>query len=157
MSSPAPLPTWPSGTSRRPAASFASESGRWPMGVQPPASWRRRAEPVYKRALPAQPGALAGGGRASDSGNLYLRSGSLRTLLDNLLFVDRTMTLEEVRGQDTVPESTARWVLGCRELALSGSGLTGSSRIEVCRVGAVHCLAVRCRGAGPELLHSIRV
>lgn len=25
-----------------------------------------------------------------------------------MLFVDRTMTLEEVRGQDTVPESTAR-------------------------------------------------
>lgn len=128
------------------------------MGAQPPASWRRRAEPVYKRALPAVPGALAGGGRGSGSGVLFLRSGSLRTLLDNLLFVDRTMTLEEVRGQDTVPESTARWVLGCRELlGLSGSDLSGSSRIEVCRVGAMHCLAARCQGAGPELLHSIRV
>lgn len=125
------------------------------MGAQPPASWRRRAEPVYKRTLPAEPGALAGGGRGSALGILLALGFPLHSsLLDNLLFVDRTMTLEEVRGQDTVPESTARWVLGCREL--SGSDLSGSSRIEVCRVGAVHRLAARCRGAGPGLLYYIR-
>lgn len=63
------------------------------------------------------------------------------------------MTLEEVRGQDTVPESTARWVLGCRELGLWGSDLSGSFRREVCRAGAMLCLAARCRGTGPESLH----
>lgn len=63
------------------------------------------------------------------------------------------MTLEEVRGQDTVPESTARWVLGCRELGLSGSDLSGSFRREVCRAGAMQCLAARSRGTAPELLH----
>lgn len=65
--------------------------------------------PVYKRTRAAVPSALAGGGRAARTGFW----GSLPVFcslftLDNLLFVDRIMTLEEVRGQDTVPESTAR-------------------------------------------------
>lgn len=44
-----------------------------------------------------------------------------------------------------------RWVLGCRKLELSGSDLFGSSRMEVCGVGAMHCLTARCRGGGTTM------
>lgn len=37
-----------------------------------------------------------------------LASAPPSVLVDNLLLADRNMTLEELRGQDTVPESTAR-------------------------------------------------
>lgn len=83
------------------------------MGAQPPASWRRRAGWSIKGlARPGLAHSLVVGARLGLWGSLpalgFPRFPPHSSLLDNLLFVDRTMTLEEVRGQDAVPESTAR-------------------------------------------------
>lgn len=129
-------------------------AGQWERSL-PPAGGGARSRSIKGLSLPSLAHSLVVGADRLWESLLALGFPLHSSLLDNLLFVDRTMTLEEVRGQDTVPESTARWVWGYREL--SGSDLSGSSRIEVCRVGAMHCLAARCRGAGPGLLHSIRV
>nr|XP_019569338.1 PREDICTED: growth arrest and DNA damage-inducible protein GADD45 gamma [Rhinolophus sinicus] len=83
------------------------------MGSQFRASWRRFGPGLYKGAR-LYPAALAGGGAPVPAAGFLSRSssplGPLRLLL---LWITcclpyRTMTLEEVRSQDTVPESTAR-------------------------------------------------
>ncbi|KAG3293638.1 growth arrest and DNA damage inducible gamma [Ictidomys tridecemlineatus] len=75
------------------------------MGVQPSASWRRLACRPIKEHVSAL-GSLAGGGRA-ESGSVCALACPLSSRLLETCCLDRNMTLEEIRGQDTVPESTA--------------------------------------------------
>lgn len=116
------------------------------MGSQLRASWRRRGSGLYKGARSGR-GALAGGAAPSSLPPVRITCCSPAA---------RTMTLEEVRCPDTVPESTARWVcagtLAPLWPRLVGRGRRGGSRpagerARVCS-GAGACRCVPARGAG---------
>uniref|UniRef100_A0A8D2D510 Growth arrest and DNA damage-inducible protein GADD45 gamma n=2 Tax=Sciurus TaxID=10001 RepID=A0A8D2D510_SCIVU len=77
------------------------------MGAQPSASWRRLARRPIKGRVSAAV-ALAGGGRAGLGNCMCASVFSALAGLGKTCYFDCTMTLEEIRGQDTVPESTAR-------------------------------------------------
>lgn len=96
------------------------------MGSQLRASWRRLGPGLYKGAR-LYLRALADRGAPVVAAGFLIRpssppSASPAPLVDNLLLAYHTMTLEEVRCQDTVPESTARWVgVGCRTCRGAGN------------------------------------
>lgn len=140
MSSPAALPTWPSGTSRGPPPHLHQKAGagQWARSFAPAGgAWAT----AYIRARGgAGAHSLAVGAPGFAAYFLLSVSAPPAPLVDNLLFADRTMTLEEVRCQDTVPESTARWVdAGCRKfwgagfLAMPWPQLVGREALETAR------------------------
>lgn len=80
-------------------------AGQWERSL-PPAGGGARSLSIKGLSRPSLAHSLVVG--AHRALGIFTCARVPSALLDNLLFVDHTMTLEEVRGQDTVPESTAR-------------------------------------------------